>query len=135
MTQAFQTKIDASTKLKVNGNYVNLILTNYPKRGEVGLQPGEYIQVKKDSKYAEPFTSEKTYTANNKTWTANLHRCTVIVDNKQTSFMTFKDEEANEFIESGGVDDLIHIGCEEYNYTNKKGQKIIATRLRFRKAQ
>lgn len=132
MTEAFQTHIDATTKIKTSGPYTNLIVKDYAKRDEVGLQPGEFLTVQKDPQYAEPYTKEKTFGSGDRSWKSNMHMCTVHVGDKKCSFISFDDNEAKEFTDAGGVGATIQIGCEEYNYVNKQGKKVIDTRLRFR---
>lgn len=135
MKPAFQTHVDATTKIKTSGQYTNLIVKDYPKREEVGLAPGEFLTVTKDPQYAEPYTKEKSFGSGDRAWTSNMHMFTVFVGDQKASFISFSDAEAKEFTEAGGVGETIQIGCEEFNYVNKKGQKMIDTRLRFRRAE
>lgn len=134
--QAFETQIEASTKLKQSGQYLNLIVKDYPKRNEVGLQPGQFITVRKPEDYAEAYKKEKSFTnAQGRSWTSNMYMCSVMVGDQKASFITFKDDEGEEFNGAGGVGEEIQIGLEEFMYQDKNGKKIIDTRLRFRPAQ
>ena len=123
---AWQTEIDAATKLHQNGQYTNLMLNEY--KGVAGIAPGEFLTVRKDDQYAEPFANTKTGQYGEYT----MYNTSVMVGDKKASFIMFNDEEAASFTAAGGVGDTIQISKEEFSYVDKKKNKRIKERLVFR---
>lgn len=128
ITAAWEVEADPGTFIAKNGQYTNLVLNSY--KGVEGLKPGEFITVKKDAEYGEAYTTKKE----GQYGPFNIHSCTVWVGDQKATFVTFSDQEAEEFAgyDAGAT---IQISKEEFSYVDKKGTKRLKERLLFRGVQ
>lgn len=127
ITPAWETEVDANDFVHTNGKYTNLVLNTY--QGKAGIAPGQFITVNKHPEYGEPRTFQKQ----GQYGPYNMHSATVIVGDKEASFVTFSDEEAAAFT-AFDVGSTIQISKEEFSYVDAKGTKRIKERLVFRAA-
>lgn len=118
---------EGKLEVKQNGEYNNIYPKGYPKIGAKGLEPGQFVLLKKAGDYAEGYKRE----AQGKFGPYNTYDCRVEYDGVECGMRLFRDDEHESFKLAGGIGDTIK--CELNLVQDAKG--AYRPRLTFSKVE